>query len=120
MVHHLSEELKSIFHDRNFFVIMFQLRSCLATLHNGINSVKIDILSILDQVSIVSSQKLKPALLNALDLGPLLTKLETQLVSHLRLALPQWNGENIWYMYMLMKLQSFMMSDTLYVMLYIP
>ena len=26
-VHCLSKELKSLFHDRNFFVIMFQLRS---------------------------------------------------------------------------------------------
>ena len=116
-VHHLSKELKSLFHDRNFFVIKFQFRSCLATLCNGINSVKIDILSILDQVSIISSQKLKPVLLYPLDLKSLLTKLETQLVSHPRLALPQWNCANIWYMYKFMKLWSFMMSDTLYVIL---
>ena len=37
-VHCLSKEVKSLFHDRNFFVIMFQLRSHLATLCNGINS----------------------------------------------------------------------------------
>ena len=101
-------------------LIMFQLRSHLATLSNGINSVRIDILSILNQVSVISSQKLKPALLNTLDLKSLLTRLEDQLMSHARLALPQWNGENIWYMYKFMKLQSFMMSDTLYVILHIP
>ena len=84
---------------------MFQLRSHLATLCNGINLVKIDILSIMDQVSIISSQKLKLELLNHLDLKSLLTKLETLLVSHSRLALPQWNVENIWYMYKFMKLQ---------------
>ena len=83
---------------------MFQLRSHLVTLCNGIHSVKIDILSILNQVSVISSQKLTPALLNPLDLISLLIKLETQLVSHPRLALPQWNGENIWYMYKFMKL----------------
>ena len=54
-VHYLSEELQTLFHDRNFFVIMFQLRSHLATLCNGINSVKIDILSILIQVLVISS-----------------------------------------------------------------
>ena len=43
-VHHLSKELKSLFHDRNFFGIMFQLKSHSATLCNGINSVKIDML----------------------------------------------------------------------------
>ena len=49
------------------------LRSCLATLHNGINSVKIDILSMFYQVSIINSQKLEPVLLNPLDLKSLLT-----------------------------------------------
>ena len=99
---------------------MFQLRSCSATLHNGIHSVRIDILSILNQVSVISSQMFTPALLNSLDLIWLLIKLETQLLSYPRLALPQWNGENIWCMYKFMKLQSFMMSDTLYVVLHIP
>ena len=99
---------------------MFQLRSHLATLCNGTNSVKIDIILILDQVSIISSQKLQPVLLNPLDLKSLLTKLETWLVSLPRLALPQWNGKNIRFMYKFMKLRFFVMSDILYVMLYIP
>ena len=99
---------------------MFQLRSHLSTLHHGINSVKIDILSILDQVSIISWQKLKPVLCNQLDLKSVLTKLEIQPVLSPRLVLPQWNSENIWFMFKFMKLQSFMMSDTLYVILYIP
>ena len=43
---------------------MFQLRSHLVTLQSVINSVRIDVLSILDQVSVISSQKLKPTLLN--------------------------------------------------------
>ena len=86
--HCLSKELKLLFNDRNFFVIMFQLRSYLATLCNGINSVKIDILSIVDQVSVISSKKFKLTLLNHLDLKSLLTKLETHLVLHPRLALP--------------------------------
>ena len=59
---------------------MFQLRSHLAILHNGTNSVIIDILSILYQVLVISSQKLKLALLNPLDLKSLLTKLKTHLV----------------------------------------
>ena len=37
-----------------------------------------------------------------------------------KLAFPEWNGANIWYMYRFMKLQSFMMSNTLYVVLHIP
>ena len=82
---------------------MCQLRSHLVTLHNGIYSVRIDILSILNIISVISSQKLTSALLNPLDLILLLIKLETQLLSHLGLALPQWNGENLWYMYMFMK-----------------
>ena len=82
-VHCLSKELKTLFHNRNFLIIMFLLRSHLATLHNGINSVKIDVLSILNIVSVISSQKLKPALLNSLDLKSLLTKLKSQLVPHL-------------------------------------
>ena len=68
---------------------MFQLRSHLATLQSKINSVRIDILSILNHVSVISSQKLKPALLNPSDLKLLVTKLENQLVSHPRLALLQ-------------------------------
>ena len=85
-VHHLSKELKSIFHNRNFFAIMFQLRSYLATPCNGISLVKTDILSIWDEVLIICSQKPKPVLLNPLVLKLLLTKLEIQLVSHPRLA----------------------------------
>ena len=83
---------------------MFQLRSCSATLCNGIHSLKIDILSILNQVSVISSQKLTPALLNPLDLMSLLIRLEAKLVSHPTLASPEWKGENIWYMYKFMKL----------------
>ena len=48
------------------------------------------------------------------------TKLETKLVSHLRLTLSAWHGENIWYMYNFMKFQSFMLLDTLYAVLHIP
>ena len=65
---------------------------------NGTHSVRIDILSILSYVSVISSQKLTPTLLNALDLISLQIKLETQLVSHPRLALPGWDGQNQWYM----------------------
>ena len=119
-VHQLSKELKSLIHDRNFFIIMFQLKSHLATRHNGIHSLKIDLLSFINQHSIKSSQKHIPALLNPLDLISLLIKLETQLVSHPRLVLPEWNGENKWYMYKFMKLRSFMMLDTPYVILHIP
>ena len=96
---------------------MFQLRSCLVTLHSGMHSVKIDILSIL---SVISYQKLTPTLLNPLGLTSLLIKLETQLVSHSRLALPQWNGENTWYMCKFIKLWSFMKSGTLYTILHTP
>ena len=53
-VYHLSKELKALFHDRNFFIVMFQLRSCRTTFCNGINSAKIDILLILNQVLIIS------------------------------------------------------------------
>ena len=65
---------------------MFQFRTHLATLCNGINSVKIDSLPILNQVLVISLQKPEPILLNPIDLKSLLTKLETQLVSHPRLA----------------------------------
>ena len=82
------------------------------------HSVRIDILLILNHILVISSQKLKPAVLNPSDLKSLFTKLENHLVSHARLALPQWEGENIQYMFKFMKLQSFMMmSDILYVML---
>ena len=103
-VHHLSKELKALFHKRNFFTIMFQLRSHLATLWNNIDSVRIGNLSILNQVSVISSQNLNPALLNPSDFKLLFTKLENQLVSHCRLVLPQWQGENIWCMFKFMKL----------------
>ena len=119
-VHCLSKELKRIFCNRNFFITMFQLRSHLATLQSGTNSVRIGILSILDQGWVISSQKFKPTLLNPSDLKLLLTQLEGQLVSHSQLAPPQWEGENIWYMHKFMKLQSFMLSDTLYVVLLVP
>ena len=57
-VHHLSKELKALFHDRNFFIIMFHLRSHLPNLRSGINSVRIDILSILNLVLLISLQSL--------------------------------------------------------------
>ena len=63
-VHCLSKELKVFCHDRNFFITMFQLRSQLVTLQSGINSVSIDLLSILYQLSVISFQMLKPTLLN--------------------------------------------------------
>ena len=74
----------------------------------------------LDQVSAISSQKLKQTLLNPTDLKLLLTKLEDQLMSHPHLTLPQWEGDNLWYVYKFLKLQSFMLSDTLYIVLHVP
>ena len=94
-VHCLSKELKALFHDRNFFITLFQLRSHLGTPQSRINSVRIGFLSILYQVSVISTQKLKPILLNPSVIKPILTKLESQLVSHPQLTLPQWEGENI-------------------------
>ena len=62
-VHCLSKEHKAPIQDRNFFIIMFQFRSSIAIFWNWIHSVRIDILSILHQVSGISSQKLIPTLL---------------------------------------------------------
>ena len=119
-VHCLSKELKALILDRNFFLILFQFRSQLASLHNGLNSLRINILSIIHQVSVISSQKLTPALLSPHDLTSLLTKLETKLISYPQLALTAWHGENIWCMYKFMKLQSFIISNTLYTVLHTP
>ena len=54
-VHLLLKELKILFCDRNFFITMFQLRGHLVTLQSGKNLVRIDILSILDQNSVIIS-----------------------------------------------------------------
>ena len=81
-VHHLSKELKALILDTNIFVNMFQLRSHLATLHNGLNSLRISILSIINHISVINSQKLAPVLLSPLDLTSLLIKLETKLLCH--------------------------------------
>ena len=59
--HHLSKEHKALIHDRNFFIVMILLRNHLAMLCNGIHSVRIDILSILNQVSVITYQNLTPA-----------------------------------------------------------
>ena len=101
---------------------MFQLRSHLVTLQHGINLVRIDILSILNWVLVISSQNLKLALLKPSDLKLFLTKLENQLLSHSQLALPQWKGEDIQYVtcISLWNFDPFMFSDTLYVVLHIP
>ena len=79
-VYHLSKELKALILDRNFFIIMFQLRNCLANLHNGLNSLRIKIFSIVNQVSVISSQKLTPALLKLHDLTSFHIKLEAKLL----------------------------------------
>ena len=56
-VHCLSKEFRVLFYNRNFFIIMLQLKSHLATLCNGIHSIRIDILSILNQVSVIKLSK---------------------------------------------------------------
>ena len=77
-VHHLSKEVNALIYNRIFFIITFQLRSHLGTLHNGINSLKIDSLSIIYQISVLSSQNLTQSLLNPLDLMSLLIKNRNQ------------------------------------------
>ena len=74
------------------------------TLWNGFNSLRTSILSIINQVSFIHSQKLTPALLSPIDITFLLIKLETKSVLHHRLALPAWHGEDIWNMYKFIKL----------------
>ena len=48
-VHHLSKELIALILDRNFFIIKLQLRSHLATIWNGLNSLKTNILLIINK-----------------------------------------------------------------------
>ena len=48
-VHCLSKEVKALIYDKDFFMIIFQLRRWLATLHNGLHSLRIDILSIINK-----------------------------------------------------------------------
>ena len=70
---------------------------------------------------VISLQKLKPALLNLLDLKSLLTKLEAQLVSHPRLALTPmgwWKHLVCVQVHETLIIHN-MMSDTLYVVLHI-
>ena len=87
-----------------FSSLMLQSTSHPVILCNGIHSLKIDILSILNQISVISSQKLTPSLLTPLNLTSLLIKLETKLVSHPRVVLPAWHSENSWYIYKFVKL----------------
>ena len=74
-VHCLSKELKALILNRNLFVILFQPTRHLVTLCNGLNSLQINILSIINQVPVISSQKLTPVLLSPCDLTSLFTKI---------------------------------------------
>ena len=120
-VHHLWKEVKVPILDRNFFIILFQLRSHLVTLHNGLNPLRINVSffnnksSLRDQFTGTNHIPIKPH-----DLTSLPTKLEVKLISYPQLPLPVWYSENIWYMYKFMKLQLFIVSNTLYTVLHMP
>ena len=111
-VHCLSKELKALIHNRNIFHYYVPVEKPLSDTPPW-NTLSQNRHFVNPKASF--SHKIPKAHSHSL-----LIKLETQLVSHPRLALPQWNSENICYKYQFMKLQSFMMLKTLYIVLHIP
>ena len=66
-VYCFSKELKVLIYDRNFLSLC-PVEKSLSDSPQWIHSLKVDILSILNQISVIGSQRLTPALLNPLDL----------------------------------------------------
>ena len=105
---------------KNFLLAMLQLRNKLATMCDGIETLKEDLKRIYEYMTSLTTDKVTPNLIPPTDLTDILEDVKTRLVANPKLALPVDKNANIWSYYQFLKTDSFVHHDMLIVVLILP
>ena len=117
----VSEGIKALEFSKNFILAMLQLRNRLATMCDGIETLKEDLKRIHEyMMSLTTHNKVTPNLFPPTDLRDLLEDVKARLVANPKLALPVDKNANIWSYYQFLKIDSFVHCDMLIVVLILP
>ena len=116
----VSEGIKALEISNNFIMAMLQLRNRLATMHDGIETLKEDLKGIYEYMMSLTTHKITPNLIPPTDLRDILENVKARLVANPKLALPVHKNANIWFCYQFLKIDSFVHRDMLIAVFILP
>ena len=99
---------------------MLQVRTRLATMRDGMDNLRIDLMKIHEYMLSLATHKVTPLLIPPADLRSILTDVETKLRANPKLALPVTEKADIWSYYQFLKINAFVHRDMLIVVLILP
>ena len=107
-------------YDKNFILMMLQLRGKISLLHNRLTQIQFNIQNVYSCIENLFTSTINPTLISSSDLQYLLYGIKDQLQLHPRLYLPANIELDIWNYYKFLKIQAFILMVTLCVIWTIP
>ena len=116
----VTEGLKVLEFSKKFLLAMLQVRNRLATMWDGMDNLRIDLAKINEYMLSLATHKVSPNLIPPADLRSILLDAENKLKANPKLAIPVSEKADIWSYYQFLKINAFVQSDMLIVVLILP
>ena len=116
----VTEGLKALEFSKNFLLAMLQVRNRLATMQDGMDNLRIDLVKIHEYMLSLATHKVTPNLIPPADLRSILYDVEIKLKANPKLALPVVEKADIWSYYQFLKINAFVHRDMLIIVLILP
>ena len=116
----VSEGLKELEFSKNFILAMLQVRNHLDMMRDGIENLKEDLTKIQEYMMSLTTHKVSPNLIPPTDLRNILNDISKKLITNPKLSLPIHENADIWSYYQFLKIDAFVHSNMLIVVLVLP
>jgi hypothetical protein len=112
--------MKALAFSENFVLAMLQICNRLDSLRDGLDNLRKDLDHIQEYMTSLATHKVTPNLISPYDLRKILSDVEEKLKANPRLTLPTSQQTDIWSYYQFLKIEAFVQSDMLIVILVLP
>ena len=116
----VSDAVKELEFSKNFILAMLQVRNRLAMMRDGMNDLREDLSKISEYMTSLTSHKVTPNLIPPTDLRDILNDVSKKLIVNPKLSLPIHEDADIWSYYQFLKIDAFVDSDMLIIVLMLP
>ena len=116
----VSDAVKELESIKNFILAMLQVRNRLAMMRDGMNDLREDLSKISEYMTSLTSHKVTPNLIPPTDLRDILNDVSKKLIANPKLSLPIHEDADIWSYYQFLKIDAFVYSDMLIIVLILP
>ena len=116
----VTEGLKVLEFSKNFLLAMLQVRNRLATMQDGMDNFRIYLAKIHEYMLSLATHKVSPNLIPPADLRSILLDVENKLKANPKLAIPVSEKADTWSYYQFLKINAFVQSNMLIVVLILP